>query len=200
MGESGLNSERDIINRFQELKQELNALSSKFNDIDNQAQEHDSVFKALTPLDSNRKCFRLIGGVLVERTVAEVLPAVKGNGEQIRMVGQRVSPVFALEPCYKVQLIQANANLQIATSLEKQTRAKEKELVDFQEKYKIRMKVCIPSQHTLIVHAKHGQLYSPTLKALSMGTQGEGEEEAAASKKASSKGQKEGAGVLVSKQ
>lgn len=142
MGESGLNSERDIINRFQELKQELNALSSKFNDIDNQAQEHDSVIKALTPLDSNRKCFRLIGGVLVERTVAEVLPAVKGNGEQIRM---------------------------IATSLEKQTRAKEKELVDFQEKYKIRMK-------------------------------GEGEEEAAASKKASSKGQKEGAGVLVSKQ
>ncbi|DBB16695.1 hypothetical protein WJX82_008283 [Trebouxia sp. C0006] len=142
MGESGLNSERDIINRFQELKQELNALSSKFNDIDNQAQEHDSVFKALTPLDSNRKCFRLIGGVLVERTVAEVLPAVKGNGEQIRM---------------------------IATSLEKQTRAKEKELVDFQEKYKIRMK-------------------------------GEGDEDAAASKNASSKGQKEGAGVLVSKQ
>ncbi len=90
MGETGLNSERDIINRFQELKQELNALSSRFNDIDNQAQEHDSVIKALTPLDSNRKCFRLIGGVLVERTVAEVLPAVKGNGEQIRMVSQRV--------------------------------------------------------------------------------------------------------------
>ncbi|DBA70866.1 TPA: hypothetical protein ACH3X2_011631 [Trebouxia sp. C0005] len=142
MGESGLNSERDIINRFQELKQELNALSSKFNDIDNQAQEHDSVIKALTPLDSNRKCFRLIGGVLVERTVAEVLPAVKGNGEQIRM---------------------------IATSLEKQTRAKEKELVEFQEKYKIRMK-------------------------------GEGDEDAAASKKASSKDRKEGSGVLVSKQ
>ncbi|KAL0019009.1 hypothetical protein WJX79_008847 [Trebouxia sp. C0005] len=142
MGESGLNSERDIINRFQELKQELNALSSKFNDIDNQAQEHDSVIKALTPLDSNIKCFRLIGGVLVERTVAEVLPAVKGNGEQIRM---------------------------IATSLEKQTRAKEKELVEFQEKYKIRMK-------------------------------GEGDEDAAASKKASSKDRKEGSGVLVSKQ
>ncbi|KAA6429990.1 MAG: Prefoldin subunit 2 [Trebouxia sp. A1-2] len=146
MGESGLNSERDIINRFQELKQELNALSSKFNDIDNQAQEHDSVIKALTPLDSNIKCFRLIGGVLVERTVAEVLPAVKGNGEQIRMV-----------------------DLRIATSLEKQTRAKEKELVEFQEKYKIRMK-------------------------------GEGDEDAAASKKASSKDRKEGSGVLVSKQ
>lgn len=113
MGESGLNSERDIINRFQELKQELNTLASKFNEIDNQAQEHDSVVKALTPLDSNRKCFRLIGGVLVERTVAEVLPAVKSNGEQIRM---------------------------IATTLEKQTKTKENELISFQEKYKIRLK------------------------------------------------------------
>lgn len=86
MGESGLNNERDIINRFQELKQELNTLASKYSDVDHQAQEHESVIKTLVPLDPNRKCFRLIGGVLVERTVAEVLPAVKNNNEQIRMV------------------------------------------------------------------------------------------------------------------
>lgn len=94
MGESGLQSERDIINRFQELKQELNTLANKFSDVDNQAQEHDSVVKTLAPLDSNRKCFRLIGGVLVERTVAEVLPAVKSNGEQIRMVSEPMSDPF----------------------------------------------------------------------------------------------------------
>ena len=72
--------------------------------------------------------------------------------------------------------------------------------MDFQEKYKIRMKVCIPPQHTFIVHAKHGGLYTPTLKALSMDTQGEGDEDAAAPKQASSKDRKEGSGVLVSKQ
>ena len=33
------------------------------------------VAKALEPLDGDRKCFRLIGGVLVERNVAEVLPS-----------------------------------------------------------------------------------------------------------------------------
>lgn len=88
MGESGLNNERDIINRFQELKQELNTLASKYNDVENQAQEHESVIKTLTPLEGRRKCFRLIGGVLVERTVAEVLPAVKNNNEQIRMVSE----------------------------------------------------------------------------------------------------------------
>ena len=84
MGE--LNNERDIINRFQQLKEELNALATKFNDIESQAQEHEGVIKALEPLDNSRKCFRLIGGVLVERTVAEVQPAVKSNCEQLRLV------------------------------------------------------------------------------------------------------------------
>ena len=84
MGE--LTNERDILERFQELKQELNNLASKFSDVESQAQEHESVIKTLEPLDNNRKCFRLIGGVLVERTVAEVQPAVKINCEQLRLV------------------------------------------------------------------------------------------------------------------
>ena len=49
-------------------------------------QEHQAVIKALDQLDPNRKCFRLVGEVLVERTVQEVLPAVKNNAEQLQMV------------------------------------------------------------------------------------------------------------------
>ena len=40
------------------------------------------VLSTLTPLlktEPTRKCFRLIGGVLVERTVSEVEPDLKGN-------------------------------------------------------------------------------------------------------------------------
>lgn len=37
------------------------------------------VIKNITPLEGSRRCFRLVGGVLVERTVSEVLPAVKEN-------------------------------------------------------------------------------------------------------------------------
>lgn len=44
------------------------------------------MIKALQSLDPGRKCYRLIGEVLVERTVKEVLPAVKSNEDQIAMV------------------------------------------------------------------------------------------------------------------
>ena len=37
------------------------------------------VIETLKETDGARKCFRMVGGVLVERTVAEVLPAVEAN-------------------------------------------------------------------------------------------------------------------------
>ncbi len=41
--------------------------------------EHKLVVETLTKLESERKAFRLVGGVLVERTVGEVLPIVSQN-------------------------------------------------------------------------------------------------------------------------
>lgn len=41
------------------------------------------VIETLKEVDHSRKCFRLVGGVLVERTVKEVLPALENNKEQV---------------------------------------------------------------------------------------------------------------------
>lgn len=40
----------------------------------------------LTPLEATRRAYRLVGGVLVERTVGEVLPTVKSNQEGIKQL------------------------------------------------------------------------------------------------------------------
>lgn len=41
------------------------------------------VIENLKDVAPERKCFRLIGGVLVERTVKEVLPALTSNRDQV---------------------------------------------------------------------------------------------------------------------
>jgi hypothetical protein len=41
------------------------------------------VINAIQPLNKDRKCYRLVGGVLVERTVGEVLPAVQKNRDNV---------------------------------------------------------------------------------------------------------------------
>jgi prefoldin subunit 2 len=40
--------------------------------------------EALKGADQDRKCYRMIGGVLVERTVKEVLPDLTVNAEKVR--------------------------------------------------------------------------------------------------------------------
>jgi len=44
------------------------------------------VLETLEPLPAERKCFRMINGVLVERTVKDVIPALQTNSEGLRKV------------------------------------------------------------------------------------------------------------------
>ena len=44
------------------------------------------VLETLGPLSGDRKCFRLINGVLVERTVKDVVPALTTNQEGLKKV------------------------------------------------------------------------------------------------------------------
>jgi prefoldin subunit 2 len=44
------------------------------------------VIENLKDIAPERKCFRLVGGVLVERTVKDVLPALTSNRDQVNHV------------------------------------------------------------------------------------------------------------------
>lgn len=47
-----------------------------------------AVLETLEPLAGDRKCFRMINGVLVEMTVKDVLPPLKTNTEGLKEVGK----------------------------------------------------------------------------------------------------------------
>ena len=82
---SGMQSNVDPQTVLNYMREQCTDLSMKINTMDLDKTEHELVINALEPLPADRKCYRMIGSVVVERTVGEVLPAVKKNREQVRI-------------------------------------------------------------------------------------------------------------------
>ncbi|EME79198.1 uncharacterized protein MYCFIDRAFT_87416 [Pseudocercospora fijiensis CIRAD86] len=72
--------------QYSNYKDTLQAVAQKIGDVEQEAEEHKLVLETLTPLPGDRKCFRMINGVLVERTVKDVLPALQTNAEGLKKV------------------------------------------------------------------------------------------------------------------
>lgn len=107
-------SEQEVQQTYSRFQSELQNLASKVGELEQEAEEHVLVLSTLNEAlaeEPDRKCFRLIGGVLVERTVKDVVPALQTNREGIRKV---------------------------IASLTEQYKAKEGELEKFKGEYNIR--------------------------------------------------------------
>lgn len=89
--------ENSIIARYRALSTECTNLTQKIAELDQDRNEHSLVAETLKPLDSSRRAFRLIGGVLVERTVGEVLPSVVNNKENVSFSINFFLVVYLLE-------------------------------------------------------------------------------------------------------
>jgi prefoldin subunit 2 len=73
----------EIVQKYNTLIQETNQLAHKISELEFDKNEHRLVEETLRPLDGTRRAYRLVGEVLVERTVEEVLPSVAGNREKV---------------------------------------------------------------------------------------------------------------------
>ncbi|XP_032516461.2 prefoldin subunit 2 [Danaus plexippus] len=73
----------EIFAGFQNLRSEQRQLANKISELEMDLNEHKIVIETLKGVESGRKCFRMVGGVLVERTVADVLPELEGNKERL---------------------------------------------------------------------------------------------------------------------
>ncbi|CAJ2501549.1 Uu.00g044020.m01.CDS01 [Anthostomella pinea] len=71
---------------YSNYKNTLQQLATKIGDVEQEAEEHKLVLDTLDPLPGDRKCFRMINGVLVERTVKDVVPALKTNADGLKKV------------------------------------------------------------------------------------------------------------------
>ncbi|KAJ1606937.1 hypothetical protein OIY81_3050 [Cryptosporidium canis] len=69
--------ERSSREKISQLDRKLKVLSSKISELSQDSKEHGLVLNAFERVDPERRCFRVIGGVMVERTVKTVKPALE---------------------------------------------------------------------------------------------------------------------------
>ncbi|KAI1936977.1 Cochaperone prefoldin complex subunit [Ophidiomyces ophidiicola] len=78
--------QQELQAQYSTYKNTLQQLAQKIGDIEQETEEHKLVVETLEPLSGDRKCFRMINGVLVERTVKDVIPALKTNSDGLKQV------------------------------------------------------------------------------------------------------------------
>ncbi|CAK7202529.1 Cochaperone prefoldin complex subunit [Sporothrix eucalyptigena] len=78
--------QQDLQVQYSNFKNALQQIAQKIGDVEQEADEHKLVLETLEPLPGDRKCFRMINGVLIERTVSDVVPALKTNAEGLAKV------------------------------------------------------------------------------------------------------------------
>mmetsp|Transcript_10438 Transcript_10438/g.31397 ORF Transcript_10438/g.31397 Transcript_10438/m.31397 type:complete len:128 (+) Transcript_10438:85-468(+) len=79
-------TESEVIERYQRMQNQCQAFANKIAEFEADLAEHEMVIKTLKDLSEDRKAYRFINGVLVEKTVGAVLPDTEGNAEQIKQV------------------------------------------------------------------------------------------------------------------
>ncbi|XP_019877044.2 prefoldin subunit 2 [Aethina tumida] len=73
----------EILSGFQAMRAEQRTLTTKLSEFEYDLNEHKMVIETLKNVNDDRKCFRLVGGVLTERKVKDVLPVLISNQENL---------------------------------------------------------------------------------------------------------------------
>ncbi|PHJ25242.1 prefoldin subunit 2 [Cystoisospora suis] len=73
----------EVQQALQRLEREKLVLANKIQELQQDVSEHKLVLDAFAKVTADRKCYRMVGGVLVERSVAEVKPALEDHKQKV---------------------------------------------------------------------------------------------------------------------
>ena len=104
--------QQEILNGFNGLRNEQRNLASKISELQVDLNEHKLVLETLKGVENDRKCFRMVGGILVQRTVGEIVPALASNADKME---------------------------KLITTIEGQLTSKGREITDYMEKHNIKV-------------------------------------------------------------
>eukprot|EP01012_Entosiphon_sulcatum_P032241 TRINITY_DN4101_c0_g1_i1.p1 TRINITY_DN4101_c0_g1~~TRINITY_DN4101_c0_g1_i1.p1 ORF type:complete len:114 (-),score=21.20 TRINITY_DN4101_c0_g1_i1:102-419(-) len=86
----------DVIAGYNKLRSDHSQLLERHRSVQAEIEEHRLVLLALAELPPQRKCYRSVGGTLVERSVSEVRPAVERSSAQLQQTSAAISQTLPL--------------------------------------------------------------------------------------------------------
>lgn len=88
---AGAIDQEAVVAKYRELRAQEQSLFTRIAEMETQEHEYRNVGNTIEGLEPARRCYQLINGVLVERTIADVLPVVKQNHDGIISVLKSMS-------------------------------------------------------------------------------------------------------------
>ncbi|KAJ6264609.1 putative prefoldin subunit 2 [Drechslerella dactyloides] len=83
---SAQRKQQELQNTYSNYKSTMQQLAQRIGEVEQDVEEHKLVIDSLKPVSEDRRCFRMINGVLTERKAGEVLPALTTNVDGLKKV------------------------------------------------------------------------------------------------------------------
>ena len=79
--ESKHTSDQDqaILNELETMRNECKAVLEKISELEQERDDHEMVSTVLSDFPPSRRCYRSVGGVLMERTVSDIVPEIRSE-------------------------------------------------------------------------------------------------------------------------
>jgi prefoldin subunit 2 len=71
--------DRAILNELEAMRSDGKVVVDKISELEQERDDHELVSDILSDFPPSRRCYRSVGGVLMERTVAEVMPEIRNE-------------------------------------------------------------------------------------------------------------------------
>ncbi|KJP89830.1 hypothetical protein AK88_00541 [Plasmodium fragile] len=83
---SELSEQNEAKSTYEQIEKDRVQLVSKIEELYQDVVEHKLVLEALENVPSDRRCYRMVGEILVERTVGEIKPALVDHKNKVEQI------------------------------------------------------------------------------------------------------------------
>ena len=73
------------------MNYEAKTLVGKLLEIEDESKENELVLESISKLEDSRKCWRLVNGVLMEKTKVEVVPEMRAVINNLKAVANQIT-------------------------------------------------------------------------------------------------------------